>query len=331
LASAAKFFRTADGHYERLVREDGKESRFRYERSTTQQSLASIALALGRAEEADRNSREAVETQQSLAQAMPGILEYRVALVRSMEGRALLLQYLGRFGEEEGIFRAMIKRADEVFKKNPKDIGAGMAAARERWLLAQMLEGQGKNEAALAELDSAVQIVTPLAEARPPLLEARHMLCSVRIVRGVVLGKTGPRAAAAAELDRAQELARDDNPSKWFERAVALVRIGEAEKGLKENEQLMADPRIATSEKWFFGAHAYARAADPEGGPATPQHEAHARRALELLRKAREEKVFEIFENLLLLRLEPALNPIRQREEFKKFLKEIEERSAGTD
>jgi serine/threonine protein kinase len=322
-AEALKGLREALAHYDRLTAGPNDRNDSLFNKSTTLRAIALISAALGEMDQAEKDMREASAIQAGVYTNLPGHSVYRDEYCNTLERRAILLLTLGRPVEAEEACRALLKVIEAVNQRlRVEDVRLG---AKIQFLLGLMFEQQNKDKEALAEFDRATERLDPLLRGKLAPV-GRELQAAILIQRALALHKLKRGPEAEKVLEQAAKMSESANPARQFERAVALVRMGRVEQGLAETEKLL-DSKTRSSEgkplspqKWFYAALAFARASES----ATPEGENWGKRAVELLRRAKENQVFRSFDDLWLLRTDESVVPLRRRADFKQFVNELD-------
>jgi len=269
-----------------------------------------------------------MEIQVTVTADAPGLIQYRLSYYRTLEERSKLLWHMGRTADAEVCLRTLLAAIEESKMKSYAHV---RIAATALLILGQLLDELEKESEALAEFDRAKEKLRPWTETGKSIEDARQLLAAVLIQRSVVLHKLNRDPESAKELERSAILAKGANPARSFERFVALVRIGEISRALTETEAFI-DPKNPmylemplSPQKWFYAALVFARASEPvRGQPSTAIQQQYAKRAMEMLVRAKRETVFTEYDDVLLLRIDPNLKSLRLRDDFKQLLQEVE-------
>jgi hypothetical protein len=202
----------------------------------------------------------------------------------------------------------------------------------------------GKLTEAEAECRAAVTIFGKVVDDDPKVLEHRDMLALALHMLGGVLLKLGRPAEALDACGRSytlsEQLVKENPAEKDYppNRVRSLVGRGWARRALGDAAGAAADIRQALrlseglrlpeGHAAFSIACAHAALAGLAGregtGVSAAEGKAHADQAMALLRKA-----VDGFRNIRFYRIEGALDPLREREDFKKLLTELEQKLAA--
>jgi tetratricopeptide (TPR) repeat protein len=198
----------------------------------------------------------------------------------------------------------------------------------------------GKPAEAEAEFHRAMAHFRKLVDDNPKVSVYRQGLATAFNHLGVVARKLGRAAEARDDGERAVALGErlvQENPVYRINLAISLRRRGLALADLGDHAGAAADARRAlglfeglpsrSGEVWFETACCHAALAGQAGrtgsGVSAAEGEEQAARAMGLLRKS----VDMGYRNAIALRAESALDPLRERDDFKKILAELENKS----
>ena len=280
---------------------------------------------------------------QKLADDNPAVTEFRYNLAVFRHNLALPLS--DKPSEAEAEQRNAIALLQKLADDNPAVINFRMALADSHRNLADTLSRMGKLTEAVAEYRKAITIFGKVVDDDPMVLFHRERLALALNMLGDLLLRLGRPAEALDAYGRAfplNEKLIKENPAEKNNLFVAnglLVGRGRARRDLGDPAGAAADVRhslrlfealrlpeglaafnIACSHAALVGF------AGQEGtGVSAAEGKAHADQAMALLRKYVEAG----FGNIHEYRTEGALDPLREREDFKKLLTELEQKSAA--
>jgi tetratricopeptide (TPR) repeat protein len=184
----------------------------------------------------------------------------------------------------------------------------------------RLLVVEGALEESLEWLDKAQQILEPLAATAMSQPDARRFLRNCHFNRAVARDALGEFSLAVAEWDAAMEFSPPEEVNQFrVGRLASLVDAGSYAVALAEVEELTAGPRgedawSATQAGYFAGAYAAASAHLPEN------KEQNADRAMHWLKLAVERGI----DSVEWLKDNPHLASLRERDDFKQLLAELE-------
>jgi hypothetical protein len=175
---------------------------------------------------------------------------------------------------------------------------------------------------ALPWYERALTLARPLHQQDPQDTFARSVACDAHRGRAEALDDLKRHAEALTDWDQAIELSPPaGRPQFLLGRARSRVLAGDTAAAVAEADALTEGP--ATSGPiWYDAACVYALAAAAAGEDG--QREAHAGRAVALLRRARAAGYFKNPARVEHLKRDADLAPLRPREDFQKFVAELE-------
>jgi serine/threonine-protein kinase len=212
---------------------------------------------------------------------------------------------------------------EKLLQAHPKSVGyaAGLGAAYST--RGDLIRDTGKPGEALDWYAKAIQVLQPAYQQEPRHEDSRNKLRGAYWGRAIALGQLTRHADAVKDWDRALQLAAaSSGDTLRLKRALALVRAGELTKAVAEADALTQGEKVPGGTL-YDAACIYALAATrvPEDARLAEQH---AARAVTQLRRAQAAGHFKEPANATQLKNDPDLNPLRQRDDFRKLLAELE-------
>ncbi len=329
---------------------------YRNEYAASLNNVANLAQDQKQIERSEKNYGEAVAISEKLVKEYPSVVEYRTDLVTSSSSLALLLSRKGNtLGSDELIrknvehLRFLIKEqtsneayreqlsvnlvvlADNARKKKklaeaeehyrevisiwppssnlPLSTKAQLILGNVHAALADLSYEQNIHEECLKWCDQAIVILLSLKEKEPASVKS---LLGAYSRRARVKIKLGQNAEALSDWDLAIELGTKDQVSSLkISRAIARLRIDETENAFAE----MAE--IEAARNWNMGTYYGAACFYAIASEKVPDRQQDfSDRAVAYLAKS----IANGFRDGSHLNIDPDLDPIRQREDFKKLL-----------
>ncbi len=326
-------YRTAQSILRELVAANPAITTYRSDLGSTYTDLGVLLAESGRSREAEAEFRAGVSNERVLAEANPTVTEFRDRLATGHVNLGELLSETGRPSEAEPEYRAAQALFRGLAEANPAvtyyRFGLAYTQVRRGLLLSQA----GRPSEAESEDRAAVAIYRDLADHSPKVPQYRDGLATALTNLGDVLGRCGRLAEAREAHDRAIALCErlvTEHPKAASYRgnlASALRRRGLARRDLGDVAGAAADPRRALAIldgrasrsrlDWYETACCHAAlaglAGSADSGPA------EADRAMDGLRRA----VGMGYRNLDAVRTELALDPLRDREDFRLLLMDL--------
>jgi eukaryotic-like serine/threonine-protein kinase len=316
---------------------------FRSDLAKSHNNLGILLIETGRPSEAEAEFRKAIALNQKLADENPAVTGFRLWLANYHCSLAnMLTDQLGKPSEGGTELRKAIALHQKLADDNPAVIQFRKYLANSHNSLAIALSETGKPTEAEAECRAAIAIMGKVVDDDPKVLEHRVFLAAFLRNLGSQLLKRGRPAEALDAYGRSFTLNEQlvkENPAEAPDRVRSLVGRGWARRALGDPAGAAADVRHAlrlseglrlpegyTAFTIACSHAALAGLAGQEGtGVSAAEGKAHADQAMALLRKAVDTgcRFIQIY------RTEGALDPLREREDFKKLLTELEPKSAA--
>jgi eukaryotic-like serine/threonine-protein kinase len=327
---------------------------FRSDLARSHNNLGILLSDTGRLSEAVAELRKTIALMQKLADENPAVTGFRLLLADFQSSLALMLteqlgkpseavtQQLGKPSEAVTAMEKAIALYQKLADDNPAVIQFRHGLANGHNTLAIALSETGKPTEAEAESRAAIAIMGKVVDDDPKVLKHRVFLAAFLRNLGNRLLKLGRPAEALDAYGQSytllEQLVKED-PTEDSNRRRSLVGRGLARRALGDPAGAAADVRhalrLSEGLRLPEGAAAFSIAcahaalaglAGQEGtGVSAAEGKAHADQAMPLLRKA----VDAGFRYISLYRTEGALDPLREREDFKKLLAELEQKSAA--
>ena len=318
---------------------------FRNQLAGSHGNLGILMYEAGRNSEAEAEFRKAIAFLQKLADNNPAVTQFRSRLATCRSCLASTLVATGKVLEEEAEHREAIALLQKLADDNPAVIQFRATLAGSHNNLAYRLSQMGKPTEAEAEFRAAVTILGKVVDDDPKILYHRNVLAVALSWLGGDLLKLGRPAEALDAFGRSfalwEQLIKENPANEDYppNRVRSLVDLGRARRalgdpagaaadvrhGLRLSEGLRLPPGWAT----FCIACAHAALAGLAGqegtGVSAAEGKAHADQAMALLRKA----VDTGYSDIGNFRTDGALDPLREREDFKKLHAELEQKSAA--
>jgi serine/threonine protein kinase/tetratricopeptide (TPR) repeat protein len=322
LAGAETAYRRALTIREQLAAEFPALPEYRQFLARSHSNLSLVLRQLGKYGEAETALRRALARHEQLATEFPAVPECRADLAASQSNLGKLLRQRGRPAEAEVILRQAVDHAEKL--------AADFAAVpRYRTQLAGhlinlgnvLLERQWPAEA-LACHDRALALLEPLHQQEPGDAIARQNLHYAHWGRAQALDDLKRHCEALAHWDQALELsAPAERPTVQLARARNRLYTGKATEAVADAEALTQDP-ATPGGILCDGACLYALAAALQGDAG--QRDEYTGQALALLRRAQARGFFRDGRKVEAVKQHADLEALRPREDFQKFVAELE-------
>jgi serine/threonine-protein kinase len=297
----------------------------------------------GKPREAEAELRAAIAFHEKAAKENPAVVRIHRSLALSRDHLGRLLAATGKPEAAEAEYRAALAISQTLADENPDVPDLRSITADIRSTLGRLLLQMGRPVEAEAECRKAQAINQKIADDNPAVLFYRHWLVASLNNLGDVVRSAG-RAAEAKSLyesaiARSEPGVRDGSadPEQRFGLVCSMWRRGQTLRDLGDAAGAAADVRRSLelsdglpplSGHEFEAACGHAAlaglAARPGSGVTPAEGEGEAARAMEWLGRA----VAMGYGNVNELRIESALDSLRSREDFKKLMKQLEEKAA---
>jgi tetratricopeptide (TPR) repeat protein len=295
LAEAEADFRSARAILRKLADDNPAVTQFRVNFARCSYLLAWLLTETGGLAEAEQLAREAIAINRAVVEEGSGRSAYRMNLAQGRDWLSAVLLDLGRAGEAEAECRAGVEMMERVISAIPESMTSRNRLPIALFNLGDAIRAQGRAAEACAIYERAVALTDPPAREKPADPEYVVKLVSALWRRGLVRRDQSDLSGAAADLRRA-------------------VALGN---GLPPRTTVYFLERVY--------AHAVLSSLAGRDGSGVEQAEAanHADLAMRCLTRA----VAVGYGNVKHLRIESALDPLRDRADFKKLMAELEKNS----
>jgi tetratricopeptide (TPR) repeat protein len=305
-------YRKAAAHQERLVADFPAVPSYRAQLAATHNGLGVLLAGAGRLAEAEAEFRKGLARLEGLNAAAPAVPEYRKELAVSHSQLGRLLSQLGRAKEAEAECRKALPLLEKLTADFPDDRRYQTDLATVYFYLGHVAYSGGTRPGSLAWFDKAVATLTPVHRAHPQDETTRRQLSNSLETRALLLDELGRYEEAVAGWDRAIDLGpKEDRPLYRSHRANSLLHAGRVAEAVAEVDDLQTVAGWPPHFLYDFACvYSVASVKVAEGKPA------YADRAMELLGKA----VKGGFKDAARLKADKQLDPLRDRDDFKKLL-----------
>jgi serine/threonine protein kinase len=332
-AEAEPTFRQSLALHQRLAEDFPKVVSYRRDLAAGYNDLGNALRRLGKPVESEEAYRRALVLKEKLV-AAGGQARYRLELARSYMCLGHLQLDQKKYADAETAYRQSLALHQQLADDFPEAAKYRLDLATIQFMLGQLFRNQRRPTEALPWYDRALALAQPLPQQTPDATATRTCLGRTHWDRARVLGALGRSAEALADWDQAVELLPPaDRPRARLERARAWVAAGKAAEAVAEAVALTeeaATPAARCCQAACACSLASAATTDAD------RREAYAGQAVALLRRARGAGFFKGRANVERLKQEADLKPLRSREDYQKFVAELEggpegRAPAGTD
>jgi eukaryotic-like serine/threonine-protein kinase len=312
---------------------------FRNDLGRGQSNLGLLLSNLGRSSEAEAEFKKALATYQKLAGDNPAVAEFRHDLGRSHNNLGVLLSNLGRSSEAETEYREALALCQKLADDNPavpqfqRDLARGLLDMG--WQLAQ----SGKNDEAIGYYTQEEAIRQKLAQASSATHGDRDSLANCQTNTADVLRRSGRLDEALAACDRSlsvREPLVEANPEIPAYRAAlgeTYLRLGQVRCEMDKLAGAAAAWKRACAhydgtkplngEHTFLLACCHAGLAGLAGRSGSGVSAAEGADQAEMTLAVLDRAVTMGYRSLDAYRTESALNPLRNRPDFRALLMDL--------
>jgi tetratricopeptide (TPR) repeat protein len=233
-----------------------------------------------------------------------------------------LLRDQEKYEDAETAYRQALDHQARLVGEFPEVTKYQLDLAATRLHLGQLWRRQQRPEEALPWYDQALALLRPLYEQAPNDAAARNRLGETHHDRALALDDLKRFPDALADWDRALELAPPTVRLRvQLGRARTRAQAGEAAEAVAD---AVAQTRDAATPSARCCDAADVCALASAAAPEAEQREAYAGQALALLRRAQAAGFFKDPAKVAHLKQDTDLAPLRPRDDFQKFVAEIE-------
>jgi serine/threonine protein kinase/tetratricopeptide (TPR) repeat protein len=336
-AEAAAEYRRALAIYKTLAADDLTNKDYRGSMANSHDNLGVVLAQTGQQSEAESEFRSAMAIRKTLADENPAVLEFQNNLATSFNNVALLLAMMGEFSKSEPEFRNAMAIQQKLADDNPNVTQFRSNLANSEDNLGQLLSELGKPREAEAEFRAAIAAYRNLVDGNPAVTLFRCKLGESLKNLGDLLLKAGKLSEAEAEFRQAlaqfQKAAPGSAAFSPFRAGMASAlaglgrvrhragHISEVIEPLRQAVILREQISDRDADAYYDQACDYALLAKISAGPNSDLSvaTADAGRAMTAIREA----VTAGYRDLLKLRSDPDLAPLRGRDDFRLLLMDI--------
>jgi serine/threonine-protein kinase len=221
-------YRQALAIQQKLADDNPTVTYFRYQLANGHNNFGELLLDTGRLAEAEAQYRQALATGQKLAADNPKVDDFRYELASSHSGLGMVLSSTGKSAKAEAEFRATLAMRHKLAADNPtvtryqSDLGTTYNE------LGRLLARNRRFDEAFAALNTGLSISQKVADADPKTTQYVNRLGCSYAYRGGTRVRAGQSAEAANDLRRALDVWSQHKVPEIetrFERARALALL----------------------------------------------------------------------------------------------------------
>jgi tetratricopeptide (TPR) repeat protein len=312
-------FRQALAIQEKLAADYPGVPMYREDLARSHSNVASLLAGAGKPLEAEAACRHGIGIQEKLSADFPAVPKYRQDLATSHNNLGVLLAGQGKLREAEAALRQALSVQEKLAADFPtvpehrRELGRGQVH------LGNLQQSNEQPEEALKWYARSIETLEELLRQMNVDAATRQILRNAHMGRAQVLDNLKRYAEAAKDWDKALELSPErERPAVRMNRARSRARGARVDAALAEAEELAKN---ADANTLYYAACVFALAASERDGRSSAKED-RAGRAVVLLRQA----VAKGYKDAEHMKQDDDLNALRQRDDFKKLLAELEKR-----
>lgn len=316
--------------FQQLAREHPTVVGYQTDLAMAYYQFGEACLSKGDLPKAEAAYHQALPIREHLVRLEPNVPDHRDRLASVHNSLAQVYNAQGNTSAYQAEMLQALRITEELAKEYPKRLDYQI------WLGMMYFNGaataEGNDLERLVWFDKAIGVLEPIRKSIPKHDRTRLMLCVAYGDRGYTRGRLG-RAEALSDWDRALEL--DDGKlrgSLRARRAITLAHLGDCKQALAEVEEL-STPGVLDGGGLYDLARACSVAASTTNGDSklalierNALVERYVARALEFLASAASAGYFTGALQVELMKKDADFGALRQRDDFKKLLTELENR-----
>jgi tetratricopeptide (TPR) repeat protein len=319
---AEERYRKALAIQEKLVADFPAVPLYRWFLAAKQLNLGVLLAGLGKRAEAEEQYRKALAIYEKLAADFPALSEYRKELANANNNLGLLLADLGKRPEAEEQYRKALAISEKLAADFPNvpqyrvDLGGSYCN------FGLLVSDGGEPGESLKWFEKAIPTLTAVYEQDRRAVLAKQFLRNSHVARANTYDRLRKFTEAIKDWDMAIELSpeqqRGDPRSA---RAKSRLQAGQVAEAVAEVAELTKNPTSDAGQLYGF-----ARVYSIASGKSSDRTKEYADRAIDLLQKA----VKAGWNNAAYMSKDTDLDPIRERDDFKKLVDELAKKAPGT-
>jgi serine/threonine-protein kinase len=318
---------------QRIIDAYPEATKYRVWLALAEQQLGQLLVQANRHGEATAAYQRVVAQRKKILAAHGEVEQYQFDLANAQATLANHQRSLGQFNEATAAFGEALSVMDKLVKQNPQNVRYTLFHGAIYCDRAMMNNTRGQHAEALADFDHAIPLIEKLAaNEKNPLLVANagNILRMATAGHALALRQLNRFAESLVAYDKALKSATaTERTGLRLQRAIVLALSGDHAQAVTEAEAI-AGTNAKPAELYdtacvFSMASAEAsrdrRLSERERAPLAEQH---ARRSIELLQRARKAGFFETPRTFGMLKTDTDLEPLRSRDDYRKFVADLE-------
>jgi len=300
----------------KLVAAEPAAPRYRSHLASTRDSLATVLGLLKEHDLAGREFAAAIALQDELVKALPYVPEFTFELAQTENNFGAWESNRGRLEEGRHHIEAALGLLKQLCDFFPAVVYYKVTFVLSCGNLGAAIRDTGKPEEALSWHDIAIRTISKVYEKDRNEPDARDLLGRSYGGRAITLRLLGKFAESANDWDKSIEFGTEiDRPERRAARANMLVKAGRIKEAVAEVADLMKSSKWSADQRYNF-ACVYALAS----GSVVLEKQQYADRAMVLLGQCKDSQ----FMNARHVTQDTDLDPLRDRDDFKKLIAELD-------
>ncbi len=313
---AEGLFREAVRQYAALAKAEPGSPHYRADLAGVHTHLGQLLRVKREFGESEAELRAGLAILVKLAADYPAVPTFRAKLAVTHGHLGLLLADRKKVDAAATEYKAGVAIQEKLIAEQPKATGYQVEMAGGCCNLGELLRANGQSADSLEWFDKAVKALTPLVQDANEDPLAKQFLFNSHWRRALARGQVGKHADAVADWDRVLALVDPSGRLPFrVERMASLAAAGKGSEAVAEADALLKRAGWSGGQFVQF-AGVYAVASVSVEGKA----DEYAPKAVELLTKATKGG----FKDVARLKADKQLDPLRDRDGFKKLLAELE-------
>jgi tetratricopeptide (TPR) repeat protein len=316
---AEKVLREGIDIQQKLITEYPSAPKYKRDLANALGNLGMIFFDLRQLSEAEEQSRKSLEICEKLAVENPAVPEYRSGVANELLNLGSVLHARGELARAQETTHRALSIREKLAAEYPNVPGYKVDLGGCYCNLGHAISRAGKPDDSLVWFKKAIDILSPLYEQDHRLVVAMQFLRNSYWDRAQAYDRLRRYADAIEDWGRAAELSPErERPSFRAAATNARFNAGRVAEAMEEFAQLTKSTNW-TAMQWYSFANMYALASTK----LADRKKEYEDRAMELLQRALKSG----FADIERMKTEPALAPIRSREEFKRLIEQLEGKS----
>lgn len=313
---AEQQFRQALAINERLAAESSNMPEYSFDLAKSCHRLGKQLGELGKAEEAKQLYGKGIAILEQLATQFPHLPDYRRGLASHQNDLGLLLGELGKTAEAEQQYRKALTIQERLAVEFPLELQYRVDLGGSYCNLAGLITNSDGPRDSLEWYKKAIEVLAAAYSEAPQSLVAKRYLRNSHANRAVCFGLLRDYAEAAKDWNLAVELSPpEEQLSVRSGRVESLLRSGQVVEAVAEVAEL-TENRSWPPDQWYN----FACVCSVASGKTMDKQKEYADLAIELLAKS----VQTGFKDAANMARDTDLDPLRERQDFKKLLAELQ-------